>query len=315
MIRKRFPWIAAAISLLTAVAYAQQPGKHAAPRPAAQPKSQFLRLLRTAENRPLTLDTAIVRYAAADHRQDGPTVDLVAALHVAEKGYYDQLNREFAGYDVVLYELIAPQGTRVPKGTKGGGSTLSTIQIGMKDLLKLEFQLQQIDYTRGNMVHADMSPEQLAQSMKNRDDFLAMFFRLLGYALAKQGQGSDQSTEIDLLAALFDKNRALALKRVMAEQFEDMEGELTAMEGPQGSTLISQRNKVALDVLRKQLAAGKRKIAIFYGAGHMSDMQKRLRSDFGLVPVSTRWLAAWDLKGDRSEKVEKGKKGEKRSSP
>ena len=53
------------------------------------------------------------------------------------------------------------------------------------------------------------------------------------------------------------------------------------MEGPKGSTLISGRNKVALDVLRKEIAAGKKKIAIFYGAGHMPDFQKRLRDDFG----------------------------------
>ena len=316
MIRKRFSLIAAAFFLLTAVAYAQQPVKHARPPPAAKSKSQFLRLRRTGDNRPLAMETAIVRCAAADRRQDGPTVDLIAAVHVAEKSYYDQLNREFAGYDVVIYELVAPQGTKIPKGSKGTGSVVSMFQNGMKDLLNLEFQLQQIDYTRGNMVHADMSPDQFSQSMKDRgESFSAMFFRMLGYAMAKQGQGSDQMAETDLLAALFDKNRALALKRLMAEQFEDMEGELAAMEGPEGSTLISQRNKVALDGLRKQLAAGKRKIAIFYGAGHMTDMQKRLGSDFGLVPVSTRWLMAWDLKGEKSEKGEKSKKGEKGNSP
>ena len=67
----------------------------------------------------------------------------------------------------------------------------------------------------------------------------------------------------------------------MAEQFEGMDGELSALEGPEGSTLISGRNEVALDGLRKQIAAGKRKIAIFYGGGHMADMQKRLEADFG----------------------------------
>ena len=71
-----------------------------------------------------------------------------------------------------------------------------------------------------------------------------------------------------------------------------------AIEGPDGSTLISERNKVALKVFRKQLAAGKRKIAIFYGAGHMSDFQRRLRQQFGLAPVSTRWLVAWNMKSE-----------------
>jgi hypothetical protein len=93
-----------------------------------------------------------------------------------------------------------------------------------------------------------------------------------------------------------DRNRSLALKRLMAEQFQDMEGSLTAIEGPKGSALISDRNKVALGVLRKQIAAGKKKIAIFYGAAHMPDFDRQLRDQFGLVPVATRWLVAWDLK-------------------
>ena len=99
-----------------------------------------------------------------------------------------------------------------------------------------------------------------------------------------------------MLLALFDKNRALALKRILAEQFDNSEGSLAALEGPAGSTLISGRNQVALDVLRKEIAAGKRKIAIFYGAAHMPDFQTRLRNEFGLTPVGTRWLVAWNLK-------------------
>jgi hypothetical protein len=83
----------------------------------------------------------------------------------------------------------------------------------------------------------------------------------------------------------------------VAEQFQDMEGSMAAIEGPKGSTLISGRNKVALEVLRKQIAAGKKKIAIFYGAGHMPGIGRSLHDDFRLIPVATRWLVAWDLKG------------------
>ena len=114
--------------------------------------------------------------------------------------------------------------------------------------------------------------------------------------MARQGY-SDEIDTARLLAALFDKNRSLALKRLMAEQFQDMEGSVMAIEGPKGSALISGRNKAALQVMRKQLAAGKKKIAIFYGAAHMPNFQRQLRDDFGLVPTSTRWLVAWDLKG------------------
>jgi hypothetical protein len=266
----------------------------------AKSKDRFLRLQRDSKDTPTALEAAVV-HCAPEAGKAGPTVDLVSAVHVADKAYYDEINKTFEGYDVVLYELVAPQGTRIPKGgRKDGDSVVSMVQKAMKDILQLEFQLEAVDYTRKNLVHADMSPEQFSESMRKRNESVwTMFFRMMGYALAKESRNDGKSTDAELLLALFDKNRALALKRLLAEQFEDMEGSLLAIEGPEGSTLVSGRNQVAAEVLRKQIAAGKRKIAIFYGAGHMADLEKRLHDDFGLVPVSTRWLTAWDLKAKK----------------
>jgi hypothetical protein len=50
-----------------------------------------------------------------------------------------------------------------------------------------------------------------------------------------------------------------------------------------------------MKVFQKELAKGKKKIAIFYGAGHMPDFEKRLRLDFGMEKKSVQWLEAWDL--------------------
>jgi hypothetical protein len=145
-----------------------------------------------------------------------------------------------------------------------------------------------------------MSPEQFSKSMEDRgESFLGIFLRMMGYALAKQSGDGGGVDDVQLLLALFDSNRALTLKRIMAEQFQDMEGSVLAIGGPQGSTLIQERNKVALRVLRKQLDAGKKRIAIFYGAGHLGDFERHLRDDFDLAPISTRWLVAWDLKGGK----------------
>ena len=93
----------------------------------------------------------------------------------------------------------------------------------------------------------------------------------------------------------------MALKRVMSEQFESMEGSLTSFGGPTGSSLIQDRNQVALQTLRRELEAGKKKIAIFYGGGHMRDMEKHLRQDFAMVPVKTDWLTAWDMHGPKKK--------------
>jgi hypothetical protein len=285
----------------------------AAVRPAEKPsKGQFLRVVRDAQGRAESLQTAIVRLAPQVAADRAIRVDLIAATHIADKSYYQQLNREFRKYDAVLYELVAPQGTRIPKGgRKTSDNPVSALQKGMKDLLALEFQLDQIDYTAKNMVHADMSPQQFAQSMRDRGESIwDVVGRMIAYAISRQNSGDDGATEAQLLFALFDKDRALILKRLLAEQFEDMEGVLIALEGPNGSTLLGQRNKTALAELRKQMAAGKREIAIFYGAAHMPDFQKRLAEDFGLRPVNVRWVSAWDLKG-RAEGG--GRKAEERS--
>lgn len=328
MTRMSFVWIAACAAGLTWPA--QVPAQQASPKkpqpPAVrkpqkdQPEdkpSQFLRLVKDAQGNLAAMETAIVRYVPVDCGQTGPTVDLVAAVHIGERHYYRKLNEEFKKYDVVLYELVAPEGTRVPAGGGHGSShPISALQRGMTQLLELEFQLSEVDYTPKNFVHADMSPDDLSKAMEKRKESLwTMLIRSMGYALAKQNQASGGTSDADLLMALFDKNRALALKRVMAEQFQDMEGMMKAMAGPDGSALIADRNQAALKVLKQKIAEGKGKVAIFYGAGHMSDMEKRLREDFSLVPVETRWLTAWNLKGEEKKKADSGKrKAEKKES-
>lgn len=267
------------------------------PKEAAPQKPEFIRLTKDPKKQPLALETAVVTCVPRDGGKAPSTVDLVAAVHVVDQGYYEELNRLFTKYDAVLYELVAPPGTRIPKGG-GAGSThpISVFQNAMTRVLDLEFQLRAVDYTKENLVHADLSGEQLADAMRQRgESFWTIFARVMGQAMADQkGYGT---ADVRMLMALFDKNRALALKRVLAEDFLDLEGSIRAIEGPNGSAIIADRNKAALKVLRKQIDAGKHKIAIFYGAGHMADLQERLDTEFGLTPISTRWLAAWNLQG------------------
>jgi hypothetical protein len=262
-------------------------------------KTKYLRVIHDAQDRAISLETAIVSFVPAKAGTADVQVDLVAAVHIADKKYYQDLNKRFTAYDAVLYELVAPEGTRIPQGgrkDKGAGNMLSAVQLGMKDMLKLEFQLDQIDYTQKNLIHADLSPDQFFKSMSDRKEgFADVLPRLFAYALAKQAQGGDGG-EMQFLMAMFDQNRSLALKRAMADQFQEMEGMMAVLDGPKGSTLIGKRNKRALEVLKKQIADGKTKIAIFYGGGHMTDMEKRLRSDFSLKPRKTQWLQAWDMK-------------------
>jgi hypothetical protein len=268
----------------------------------------FLRVTRDDGGRPLSLDTSVVEYvetveqAARVGRREPVQVDLVAAVHLGGRGYYDALNRLFTEYDSVLYELVAPPNARVPKPGRRPSGLIGSAQQGLTQLLGLDYQLERVDYTVANFVHADLSPKEFDAAMAKRgESWWTMFMRLMREGSAKAERGEAPAADIgfgDMMGLLFGggPERQVRLRRVMAEQFTDMEVLTAAFGGEDGSTLITDRNAAALSVLRTRIARGDRRIAIFYGAAHMDDFDRRLRQDFGVQPRETAWLEAWDLR-------------------
>ena len=134
--------------------------------------------------------------------------------------------------------------------------------------------------------------------MAQRDEsFLKLMLEMMGAAMAMQNT-KGRASDADILFALFAKDRPRRLKRVMSTQFSDLEGMMSVIEGDDGSTIIGQRNRKALEVLRREMSKGKKRIGIFYGAGHLPDMEQRLAEGFGMYPdlKTTKWLTAWDMK-------------------
>jgi hypothetical protein len=260
---------------------------------------KFIRIERNAQGIPQSLDTSVATYRTRDGRLQ---VDLIGAVHVADQSYYEKLNEQFQHYDAVLYELVAPEGTRVPAGGAKSQHPVGRMQEAIKDLLDLSYQLNHINYGAANLIHADMSPDEFARSMEERgESFLQILFRMLGQAAAQSGR-TNQVSDTDLLFAFFSSDRALKLKRVMAAQFEDLDGQMQILDGPEGSTLISQRNKKVLEVLRREIDRGRTKLAIFYGAGHMPDIARRLETEWEMQLASEQWLTAWDMSGKKTAK-------------
>ena len=230
-------------------------------------------------------------------------VDLVAAVNLGGGAYYDALDRLFTEYDCVLYELVAPPNARVPKPGRKPAGMIGSAQQGLTQLLGLEYQLDRIDYTADNFVHADLSPREFDAAMAKRgESWWTMFTRLMRESMARAERGeATPGADVgfgEMLGLLFGggPERQVRLRRIMAEQFTDMEVLTAAFGGEDGSTLITDRNTAALEVLRTRIARGDRRIAIFYGAAHMDDFDRRLRRDFGVQPRDTAWLEAWDLR-------------------
>lgn len=306
----RQPRPAACLSLLAALAAFTGFAEDLPRQPeevAVVDKVEFLRISRDDSGAPRSLDTSIVEYreapeAAARAGRKPVSVDLVAAVHLGSQDYYETLDRLFADYDAVLYELVAPPNARIPKPGRAPAGAIGTAQQGLTTMLGLEFQLDSIDYTAANFVHADLSPKEFEAAMRKRgESWWTMFTKLMRESMARAERG-DAAPGADLgirdvFGMLFGSqaDRQLRLRRLMAEQFSDMEALTAAFGGEEGSTLITDRNAAALDVLRTQIDKGDRRIAIFYGAAHMDDFDERLREDFGLQPGETVWLEAWDL--------------------
>jgi hypothetical protein len=272
---------------------------------AAEP-AKFIRVVHDPHDRPLALETATGHYVRS---VNGKTcsVDLIGAIHIADKKYYDALNERFKHYDAVLYELVMPENASVAHVGKGKSrNPLGRLQETLPEILNLDYQLKQINYLAKNFVHADLSPDAMAKAIKARGDtgpsvVLKVLMDLLTETgrqaenRAKKNNGVDFS-ELQLLAALIDPDRPMALKRLMADQMEMIEAG-TGLGPTLDTILVKDRNSAAIKVLDEQIRKGTMRIAIFYGAAHMPDFDHRLTSDLKFTREGMTWNRAWDLTG------------------
>ncbi len=267
----------------------------------SQTPENYIRLLRDEDDQPTALQTATVRFQS----DDGTIVDLIGVVHIGDKSYYESFNESFQQYDVVLYELVAPQGTRIPKGGRDASNNPMAFLHGMaQSILGLSSQLDHVDYTPENLVHADMSPSDMAAALENRGTtpwsfalraIADMVDEASNRVEAAAAEPDDANNDVDFFSMLTDPNAGEKLKVQMAEQFGAMSSPDAALGAAVNELLIQDRNQAALKIFKQELAAGRRKIGIFYGAAHMPDFEERLTTDFGFHRTNTTWASAWDL--------------------
>ncbi len=276
------------------------------PKAAAESKSQtpaFVRIERDKDGNPLYLQTTVSSYHIDSGDWKGVQIDLIGAVHIAHKEYYQDLNKRFRSYDAVLYELVADREVNIPQPQEDGNvrHPIGAIQVGMKDMLGLQFQLDEINYRARNFVHADMSPGEFSQDMNKRGDgFVAMFSRMMGAGIAAQSAQAGKGQDIAVLSAMLSKIAHSRCVALWPNNLKNMEVQLAGLSDKSGrSTLLTERNAKAFEVLKEQLKEGKKKIGIFYGAGHLIDMDKRLVEDFKARRGDVVWLNAWKLSEDK----------------
>lgn len=270
----------------------------AVPPPRDLGPRQYIQVLRDSTSREIrSLQTSVVEFRPSPGSKLEPllgpsgSITLIGAVHIGERGYYDELNREFRQYSRVLYELVAPRGVRPRRDRSSeNGSLFATFQRLLTDYFGMVHQIDAIDYSPRHFIHADLSPEEiLAEGKRRGETMMSLGIGILGDMFRAYGK-------INQLGVPTPNPTNTGPKALLAQFAEVMER--TGGEGLGGTLepyVIDIRNEEALRVLAKELIGGAKSIAIFYGAAHLPKFEESLRSRFGLVPVRERWLTAWNL--------------------
>jgi hypothetical protein len=254
-----------------------------------------------------------------------PAVWLCGVSHVGDRDYYTALQRELDTRTLVLYEGISPQRdapsqpTESPEGNEPGpipppGQTnaqprvnRASLQSNLASSLDLVFQLEAIDYTRRNFRNSDLSLQELrgllaeGQKQSGRTGAAQGFDTLVQ---AMEG-GSFLNTLLDLaLRFVAGSPKLQALGRLMLiDILAEVQGDPSRIQGLSPelkelvNVLVQRRNeKVLADLASEARHLGRSdSIALFYGAGHMADLESRLRRDSGYRPGRELWLTAFSV--------------------
>lgn len=275
------------------------------------------------------LDIAITEYRPAD---GGPSVALVGVVHVADAYYFDALQQELDRFPTVLYEGVKPEDFTKEdwqRSFREGGGEAARLQRDLAGWFGFEYQLEALDYSRKNFVHADMSMEDFlaegggsllpgiagaAADAKRSDGTTASEDAVTTRADAQPGDAGREAVEPvgaigtdiratwnavkqfgDVALGTPGPLRSLA-RKMFAETMGTTDiGRVLEMRPGFSELILIRRNEVVMKRLMEVLPTTEGPIAIFYGAAHMRDLEERL-AKLGYERGKARWLRAWAIR-------------------
>lgn len=240
------------------------------------------------------------------YRRGATEVDLVAVIHIADPEYYRTMNELLDSYEVVLYEMVGGPFQKRDLNAAEADPSMAGIKVLhnlMQNMLALEYQTEGIDYDKAHFVHADADWDEYSRLMASHNQSMATLFQR-AMAISMSGKsipGIPNSNEGNnaLLGGLLQavtSGDSDGLKRIVAPMLSEAETFISMIEGEgdDGTVIISERNKIVMRSIGEQIQAGKKSIGVFYGAGHMPDLEGRL-IEKGFQPVGYKWYNAWQI--------------------
>jgi hypothetical protein len=247
-------------------------------------------------------------------RRGEPEVWLTGVSHLGDSNYYAALQAHLDAQSLVLFEGVGggdaeadaqDQPSPSTNASNGASNNAGSLQSAMAAALGLVFQLDAIDYQRPNFRHSDLSVSQLRQLILSQQ--------------TSPGQpGASESFE-DLLSLMegnswFDwliqatlrflgaspKFQALG-RLALIDLLGQIQGDPSRLEGlpPELDqllhVLLERRNEKVVADLKSELPrfGPHSSIAVFFGTGHMPDLQKRLTTQLQFRPGKEVWFTAF----------------------
>lgn len=266
------------------------------------PPGSYMRIERPNADT-IALQIAVREFRSKQKHQ--PRVWLVGASHIGESNYFARLQTLLDSHRLVLFEGVGARSKQMKFDPEEG----SSIQHTLATSLGMVFQLAAIDYDRSHFRNSDLTLARIQELLS-------------GSHGTEGGRRSGASQEFQQLLQAMDGSSFLGTllhvglkflgsnpklqamtKVVLIETLGQLQGDLSELKGMPPeiqqllAVIIRERNKVVMEDLRTELprVASPGAIAIFYGAGHMADLERRLRGELGFQPRREIWLTAMSV--------------------
>jgi len=287
--------------------------------------NSFMRVA-SPDTNTVQLEIAIRRLLPA--RTGAPIVSLVGVSHLGESNYYAAIQKRLDAQALVLFEGVGhPDAQDDAKPASGDAARPSrklevdedSLQFNMAKSLGLAFQLSAIDYDRAHFKNSDMSVEQIARVLGGGTSRRTPVEAKPAEQPAAAPDAARPSTELAVLMQVMDGTSFLgrlanglfkwlgssprmqaSTKLMLIETLGNLQGDFSeAAALPPDmkrllAVLLHARNGVVVEDIKAELAKPEpaRTIAVFYGAAHMHDLEKRLCEELGYRVEGDEWLPA-----------------------
>jgi len=295
--------------------------KHSRKEKAVIAQQPYVRILKSDSN-VVALEIAVRKFVPG--RGHGPAIWLTGVSHIGQSNYYAALERHLDDQELVLFEVIGDHSSNSSPGEerkraipssdahssdKGG----SSLQSDMAASLGLAFQLEAIDYSKPNFRNSDLSIQELREVMSARpsepsQQGAAQSFETLVQMM--QGDSFFGAIMRMLMSFLGSNPKLQALTKIaLMESIAVMDGDPAQLKGLTPElhellvVLVQKRNQKVVEDLKAEIERkkGPASVAVFFGAGHMPDLELQLREKLKYKPAEDLWLTAFSVDMRKAE--------------